>query len=122
MKIAVLGSGGREHAIVWKLAQSVPSQNIHTLPGNGGIPNSVAIDISKFDEVKRFCQEQKIELIVVGPEAPLTGLGVGHEGNIPLNIDPLSPGSFSRRRVSWIRSAHFHACLKCSTGNGLISH
>jgi phosphoribosylamine--glycine ligase len=71
MKIAVLGSGGREHAIVWKLAQSISPKDIYALPGNGGIPNSVAIDISKFDAVKRFCQERQIDLIVVGPEAPL---------------------------------------------------
>jgi phosphoribosylamine--glycine ligase len=71
MKIAVLGSGGREHAIVWKLAQSVPQENIYALPGNGGIPNSVAIDASDFDAVNAFCQEKGIELIVVGPEALL---------------------------------------------------
>jgi phosphoribosylamine--glycine ligase len=71
MKIAVLGSGGREHAIVWKLAQSIPQQDIYTLPGNGGIPNSVAVDLFDFDAVKTFCQEKGIDLIVVGPEAPL---------------------------------------------------
>jgi phosphoribosylamine--glycine ligase len=71
MKIAVLGSGGREHAIVWKLAQSVPQENIYALPGNGGIPNSVAIDAFDFDAVKAFCQEKGIEFIVVGPEALL---------------------------------------------------
>ncbi len=71
MKIAVLGSGGREHTIVWKLAQSISQENIYALPGNGGIPNSVSIDITNFDEVKRFCEEKHIELIVVGPESPL---------------------------------------------------
>ena len=71
MKIVVLGSGGREHALVWKLAQSVSPKDIYTLPGNGGIPNSVAIDLADFDDVKQFCQEKHVELVIVGPEAPL---------------------------------------------------
>lgn len=71
MNIVVLGAGGREHAIVWKLAQSVPQENIYTLPGNGGIPNSVAIDCNDFEAIETFCQEKQIDLIVVGPEAPL---------------------------------------------------
>ena len=71
MNIAVIGSGGREHAIVWKLAQGVPQENIYALPGNGGIPNSIPVDISKFDDIERFCTEKQIELMVVGPEVPL---------------------------------------------------
>lgn len=71
MKIAVLGSGGREHAIMWKLAQSVPQENIYALPGNGGIPNSVPIDSGDFAEIHTFCEKQGIDLVVVGPEAPL---------------------------------------------------
>ncbi len=71
MNLAILGAGGREHALVWKLAQSVPQENIYTLPGNGGIPNSIALDISDFRAIEQFCREQKIELVVVGPEAPL---------------------------------------------------
>lgn len=71
MNIAILGSGGREHALAWKLAQSVPAEQIYTLPGNGGIPNSVPIDSADFATLKTFCMERTIDLIVVGPEAPL---------------------------------------------------
>lgn len=71
MNIAVLGSGGREHAIVWKLAQSISPEHIYTLPGNGGIPNSVPIESTDFEAIKQFCQEKQIDLIIVGPEAPL---------------------------------------------------
>ena len=78
MNIVVLGAGGREHAIVWKLAQSVPQENIYTLPGNGGIPNSVPIDSTDFKAIEAFCHEKNIKLIVVGPEAPLVEGIVDH--------------------------------------------
>jgi phosphoribosylamine--glycine ligase len=71
-KIAILGSGGREHALAWKFAQSVGVDNVYTLPGNDGIPNSHNIDISNFDEIRKFCQDKKIDLIFVGPEQPLS--------------------------------------------------
>lgn len=71
MNIAVLGSGGREHAISWKFAQKWGWDNVFTLPGNGGIPNSHVVDINNFEAVREFCEQHKIELIFVGPEAPL---------------------------------------------------
>ena len=71
MNIAILGSGGREHALSWKLAQSVPQAQIYALPGNGGIPNSVPIDSMDVAAIRQFCREKRIDLIVVGPEAPL---------------------------------------------------
>lgn len=71
MKIAVIGSGGREHAIAWKLAQSTQPENIFVLPGNGGTQNNVEISVTNFERIKQFCKEKKIELIVVGPEVPL---------------------------------------------------
>lgn len=71
MKIAVIGSGGREHALAWKLAQSLGEAAVYTLPGNGGIPNSHAIDPNDFDAVKAFCEAQEINYIFVGPEVPL---------------------------------------------------
>ncbi|MBK9461350.1 MAG: phosphoribosylamine--glycine ligase [Sphingobacteriales bacterium] len=72
MKVAVIGSGGREHAIAWKLAQTESWDNIFTLPGNGGIPNSHAIDTTNFAHIETFCRQKGIELIVVGPEIPLS--------------------------------------------------
>jgi phosphoribosylamine--glycine ligase len=86
MKIIVLGSGGREHAIVWKLAQNVPQENIYALPGNGGIPNSIAIDSTNFAEIKKFCLANDIDLLVVGPEAPLVAGIVDHLGETDLKV------------------------------------
>ena len=72
MKIAVIGSGGREHAIAWKLAQTVGWENIYVLPGNGGIPRSFSVSISDFAALEQYCKTENIELIVVGPEVPLS--------------------------------------------------
>lgn len=71
MNIAIIGSGGREHALAWKLAQSPLMDELYVLPGNGGTPNNVAIDIHDFAAIHQFCTEKAVELIIVGPEAPL---------------------------------------------------
>jgi phosphoribosylamine--glycine ligase len=71
MRIAVIGSGGREHAIAWKLNQSELAEKVYVLPGNGGTKNNIPIDVNDFDEIKKFCKLEKIELIIVGPEDPL---------------------------------------------------
>lgn len=74
MKILVVGSGGREHAIAWKLAQSSLVDKIYCAPGNGGtaLENKCEnIKIYNIDELLRFAEENKIDLTVVGPEAPL---------------------------------------------------
>lgn len=71
MKTAIIGSGGREHALAWKFAQTMGRENVFTLPGNGGIPNSHLVNVNDFGEVERFCMYNKIELIFVGPEQPL---------------------------------------------------
>ena len=74
MNILVLGSGGREHAISWKLAQSKKLSNLFIAPGNAGTQNvgtNVDLSISNFEEVGEFCLTQSVTLIVVGPEQPL---------------------------------------------------
>jgi len=71
MRIAIIGSGGREHAIAWKLARAVSPDDIFVLPGNGGTANNVCVDINNFDAVRRVCDDLRIDLLVVGPEAPL---------------------------------------------------
>jgi len=71
MKIAVIGSGGREHALAWKLAQSAQAEKVFVLPGNGGTENNVPINPSDFSAIKTFCKKENIELLVVGPEDPL---------------------------------------------------
>jgi phosphoribosylamine--glycine ligase len=75
MNILILGSGGREHALTWKLAQSKKVSKIFIGPGNAGTSNlgtNLKIDIENFTEVKAAVLENKIDIVIVGPEAPLT--------------------------------------------------
>ncbi|MFT3709162.1 MAG: phosphoribosylamine--glycine ligase [Archangium sp.] len=81
MKLLVLGSGGREHALAWKLAQSPLVTSMVVAPGNPGIAaiagvECVALDPTRAEAVVALARERKIELVVVGPEAPLVA-GVG---------------------------------------------
>ncbi|MCK5169006.1 MAG: phosphoribosylamine--glycine ligase, partial [Bacteroidales bacterium] len=71
MNLLLLGSGGREHALAWKIAQTMTWDNVFTLPGNGGIQNSHLVNVNDFEEVERFCMYNNIEMIFVGPEQPL---------------------------------------------------
>jgi len=74
MKILVIGSGGREHALTWKLRQSPHAERIFCVPGNAGtaeIGENVAIATNDFDALVRFAKENRIELTVVGPDDPL---------------------------------------------------
>lgn len=74
MKVLVIGGGGREHAIVWKLSQSRLIKKIYCAPGNGGtaaLAENVAIGSEDFDRLLKFALENEIDLTVVGPEAPL---------------------------------------------------
>ena len=74
MKLLVIGSGGREHALAWKLTQSPKVQKVFVAPGNGGtaLENGLEnIPLQNIEELKAFVQKEKIYLTVVGPEAPL---------------------------------------------------
>ena len=74
MKILLLGSGGREHALAWKIAQSPRVEKLYIAPGNGGtgaIGENVALNISDFDDVAAFVINYEVDMVVVGPEAPL---------------------------------------------------
>ncbi|WP_296737806.1 phosphoribosylamine--glycine ligase [Mesorhizobium sp.] len=74
MNVLLLGSGGREHALAWKIAASPLLTRFYASPGNPGIgrfAELVKLDISDHSVVAAFCQEKKIDLVVVGPEAPL---------------------------------------------------
>ena len=76
MKILVVGSGGREHAIVKKLAQSKKNPKIYVAPGNAGteeIATNVAISVMDFDKLADFAKKEKIDLTVVGMDDPLVG-------------------------------------------------
>jgi phosphoribosylamine--glycine ligase len=72
--ILLLGSGGREHALAWKMQQSEKCGDLYIAPGNGGTPQvgtNVELDPGNFDVIGDFCVEKKIDFLVIGPEAPL---------------------------------------------------
>lgn len=74
MNVLLLGSGGREHALAWKMAQSSMLTNLYIAPGNAGtkqVGKNVAIDPNDFEAVKQFILENDIDTVVVGPEEPL---------------------------------------------------
>jgi phosphoribosylamine--glycine ligase len=75
MKLLVIGSGGREHALAWKLAQSKKVQKVYVAPGNGGTATEEGlenVDLTKVDELVAFAKKNDVQLTVVGPEAPLS--------------------------------------------------
>lgn len=74
MKVLLIGSGGREHALAWKIAQSPRLTTLYAAPGNPGIAEEaaiVALDVGNHVAVVDFCRSHAIDLVVVGPEAPL---------------------------------------------------
>lgn len=82
MRILVIGSGGREHALTWALERSPSVTQVWCAPGNGGIDASVALDVTDHDVVIAHCRDQAVDLVVVGPEAPLVaGLVDALEGS-----------------------------------------
>src|SRR5206468_6233150 len=78
MKVLVIGSGGREHALVWKISQSPKVKKIYCAPGSaaiGELAACVAIGSEQSEKLAEFARQEKIDLTVVGPELPLT-LGI----------------------------------------------
>ena len=72
--ILVIGSGGREHAIAWKLSKDEPDNSIYCMPGNGGtsqFAQNIDIDINNFESISEFVINNQIDIIIVGPEGPL---------------------------------------------------
>jgi phosphoribosylamine--glycine ligase len=81
MKVLVIGKGGREHALVWKLAQSARVERVFCAPGNAGTAQdgvNVTIEPNDFDRLARFAQKEEVGLTVVGPEEPLAQGIVDH--------------------------------------------
>ena len=75
MKILVIGSGGREHALAWKIAQNKEVSRVYVAPGNAGTatnPDMVNVPISSVPDLLAFAQKEQIHLTIVGPEAPLS--------------------------------------------------
>ncbi|MEJ6781200.1 phosphoribosylamine--glycine ligase [Aminobacter sp. Piv2-1] len=81
MNVLLIGSGGREHALAWKLAASPMLTRLYAAPGNPGVAQEaelVALDIADHAAVAAFCKEKAIDLVVVGPEGPLVA-GIGDD-------------------------------------------
>jgi phosphoribosylamine--glycine ligase len=75
MKVAVIGNGGREHALAWKLSQSSKVNELYAIPGSdamAGLAQCVPIQVSDLEGIVHYCEQEKIDLVVVGPEVPLT--------------------------------------------------
>ena len=74
MRILLLGSGGREHALAWKLNYSEKSNLLFIAPGNPGTAlygKNIPLDLNDFEAIGKFCVDENIEMLVVGPEEPL---------------------------------------------------
>ena len=74
LRILLLGSGGREHALAWKIAQSPKCEKLYIAPGNAGTSQcgeNVPLKADDFESIKQFCCDQGVDLVVVGPEDPL---------------------------------------------------
>ncbi len=72
--VLLIGGGGREHSIAWKLGQSDKLGKLYTAPGNPGTAQfgeNVSLDVQKFEDISDFVKEKKVELVIIGPEAPL---------------------------------------------------
>lgn len=72
--ILILGSGGREHAIAWKVSQSKRTAKLFVAPGNAGtrkIASNLPVDLNSFENIKMLVIEHEIDMVIVGPEAPL---------------------------------------------------
>src|SRR5438034_795740 len=83
MRILVVGSGGREHALVWKLRQSPHTERIFCAPGNAGtaeIGENVAIPASDLEALVRFAKGNRVDLTVIGPDDPLAAGIVARNG------------------------------------------
>ncbi|WP_301860237.1 phosphoribosylamine--glycine ligase [uncultured Megasphaera sp.] len=75
MKVAVIGGGGREHALAWKLAQSPTVDSLYAIPGSAAmaeVATCVNIPLSDLDGIAAYCKNEGIDMLVVGPEVPLT--------------------------------------------------
>jgi hypothetical protein len=105
MKILVVGSGGREHALAWKLAQSERIQMVYVAPGNGGTARDarlVNVNITDLHELANFVESEGISLTVVGPETPLAGgiVNLFRARGLKSSARPRKRRSWSRRRTS----------------------
>ena len=89
MKIAILGSGGREHSIAYSISKSKKIKKIYCIPGNAGteeIAENINIDINNFEKIRDFLKEKEVELVMVGPEDPLVNGVVDYLENFNIKV------------------------------------
>jgi len=103
MKILLLGSGGREHALAWKIAQSPKVEKLYIAPGNAGTGacgENVAIGVNEFDKIKDFVINNGVNMVVVGPEDPLVnGISDFFKADAQLSAIPVIGPSKSGARL-----------------------
>ena len=78
MNLLILGSGGREHALAWKVSQSSSCNKLFISPGNAGtseVGQNIEINVTDFKKIKKFVIQEDVEMVIVGPEDPLV-LGI----------------------------------------------
>ncbi|HAX78493.1 MAG TPA: phosphoribosylamine--glycine ligase, partial [Cyanobacteria bacterium UBA11372] len=110
MKVLVVGNGGREHALAWKLLQSEQIQQVFCTPGNGGTAvmercQNLPLRVDDFEGMARFARENDISLVVVGPELPLS-LGIAdylRSQNIPV-FGPTRAGAQIEASKAWAKA------------------
>lgn len=127
MKILLLGSGGREHALAWKICKSSQLEKLYVAPGNAGtseIAENIAMDINNFAAVANFCVQKQVNVVVVGPEQPLvngihdffesspklskvTVIGPKKEGAIIEGSKDFSKSFMKRHRIPTAKSKSF---------------
>ena len=89
MKVAVIGSGGREHAICVSLKKSSKVDQIFCIPGNAGtssIAKNIIIDVEDFEKIKNFIKKENVDLVIIGPEKPLVGGIVDYLKNYGIKV------------------------------------
>ena len=107
MNILIIGSGGREHALAWKCAQDQNVNQVFVAPGNGGTSldqgiENLVIDIKNADSIANICNQNGIDLVIIGPEQPLVD---GHQPRVAQ--DQLSQGQFRFDYICLQSSQHF---------------
>ncbi|MCF1716268.1 phosphoribosylamine--glycine ligase [Flavihumibacter sp. RY-1] len=117
MNILLLGSGGREHAMAWKLNQSPLCDTLYIAPGNAGTANcgiNVPLSITDFPAIRQFCLDNEIHLIIVGPEEPLVKGVVDYFKNNPVPLSTEVAQELRLDSVPVIGPAAFGAQLEGS--------
>ncbi|MBC6419361.1 MAG: phosphoribosylamine--glycine ligase, partial [Prochloron sp. SP5CPC1] len=122
MKILLVGSGGREHALAWKLLQSPNIEKVICTPGNGGtatLPGcqNIPIPVVDFEGIVKVAQEYNVSLVVIGPELPLS-LGIGDRlASVGIDVfGPTQAGAQIEASKSWAKDLMLEAGVGTSRG------